>query len=100
MWYKTVNMMYRASIQYCFAVLTGSLAGLDFSPTSRSLLFLLNLLPFFFSYCANALSVGLQGRVRPGGEHMHSLSAALALSALLGRAGELNVDTAVEEEEA
>lgn len=76
--YKTVNIMYRACVLYCSAVLTGSLAGLDFSPTSHSFLFLLNLLPFFFSYYENAVSVGLQGRVCPGGEPMQSISAALA----------------------
>ena len=69
--------MHRASILHCFAVLTGSLAGLDFSLTSHSFLFLLNL--FLFSCCENALSMGLQGRVCPGGEPMQSLAAALAL---------------------
>lgn len=78
MWYKTVNVMYRAFTLSCFAVLTGSLAGLDFSPTSHSFP-LEPLIFFFFSNCENALSVGLQGRVRPGGEPTQSLSTALAL---------------------
>lgn len=77
MQYKTVNIMYRVSVLWCFAVLTGSLAGLDFSLTFHSFLFFLNLLPFF--YCENALNVELQGRVHPGGEPMKSLSAVLAL---------------------